>query len=314
MKKTSAAALALLGAGAAAAAAARVCWRIVFKKGPPEDFTTREHSPDSPFTRYREELYRGLDYIDSLDWERVYITSGDGLRLSALYHHTEGEKSLAILCHGYRSTGRSDFSCAVEPFVAAKRSILLIDQRGSGESEGKSITFGVKERHDVLAWAEYAAERFPGLPIVLQGISMGAAAVLMCADMDLPRSVAGIVADCGYTAPRDIICGVARTKRLPCGLLWPLVRLGAALYGGFDPDGASAEKSLRRARVPVLFIHGEADDYVPCEMSRRNAAACASRSMTVTVPGAGHGFAYLADTDKVQRALDEFLRDYCGIK
>lgn len=314
MKKCTAAALVLSGSAAAVAAAARICWRAAFKKGPQGDFTTQEHSPDSPFTVYRDELARGLAYIDSLDWERVYITSPDGLRLSALYHRAENERSLAILAHGYRSTGRSDFCCAAEPFVTAGRSILLIDQRCAGESEGETITFGVRERYDVLEWARYAAQRFPGLPIVLQGISMGAATVLMCAELPLPESVVGIIADCGYTTPRDIICGVAKERHLPTCLLWPLARLGARLYGGFDPDSASSLLSVRRAKVPILFIHGEADDYVPCEMSRRNASECASVSRIVTVPGAGHGFAYLTDRDKVQRAIDDFLSDCCGIQ
>jgi pimeloyl-ACP methyl ester carboxylesterase len=314
MKKCTAAALTLTAAGAATVAAAGLCWRIAFKKGPAADFTTREHGPDSPFTLHKEQLDRGLAYVDALPWERVYITSPDGLRLSARYCPAEHERSLAILAHGYRSTGRSDFCCAVEPFLTAGRSLLLLDQRCAGESEGESITFGVKERYDLLAWADYAAKRFPGLPIVLQGISMGAATALMCADFPLPESVAGIIADCGYTTPRDIICGVAREKHLPTSLLWPLTRLGARLFGGFDPDGASALASVRASRVPILFIHGEADDYVPCQMSRRCAGECSAPSRLFTVPGAGHGFAYLTDPDGVQQAIDDFLAQCCGIQ
>ena len=143
----------------------------------------------------------------------------------------------------------------------------------------------------------------------LDGISMGAATVLMASEFDLPASVRGIIADCGYTSPRDILCKVIRQCHLPVTPVYFLVRLGARVFGRFDPEAASAARALEKCRVPVLFIHGEADDFVPCDMSRENYAHCAAPKTLITVPGADHGFSYLVDMDGVEAALRRFFRE-----
>ena len=172
----------------------------------------------------------------------------------------------------------------------------------------KSVSvFGVMERLDCLDWVEWARGRFGArTPIVLVGISMGAATVLMAAGLELPENVRGILADCGYTAPSDIIRSVMASMHCPRAI-YPLLRLGGRLYGGFDIDSAGAEEALRRCRVPVLFVHGEDDRFVPCDMSRRNWAACASEKTLLTVPGAGHGLSYLVDEPGYEAALEEFF-------
>ena len=180
------------------------------------------------------------------------------------------------------------------------------------ESGGKAISFGVHERRDCLAWARWAEERFHPSAMYLDGISMGAATVLMASEFDLPASVRGIIADCGYTSPRDILCKVIRQCHLPVTPVYFLVRLGARVFGRFDPEAASAARALEKCRVPVLFIHGEADDFVPCDMSRENCAHCAAPKALVTVPGADHGFSYLVDREGVEAALKRFFRETNG--
>ena len=126
---------------------------------------------------------------------------------------------------------------------------------------------------------------------------MGAATVLMASEFDLPASVRGIIADCGYTSPRDILKKVIRQCHLPVAPIYFLVRLGARAFGRFDPEAASAARALEKCRVPVLFIHGEADNFVPCDMSRENYVHCAAPKALITVPGADHGFSYLVDRE-----------------
>ena len=135
---------------------------------------------------------------------------------------------------------------------------------------------------------------------------MGAATVLMASCLDLPENVAGIVADSGYTSPGEIIRTVLRRRGLPPGVLYPLIRLSARLFGRFDPDAASAREAVASARVPVLFIHGQADELVPCSMAQELYQACAGEKELVTVPGAGHGLAYVVDTPGVSAALEAF--------
>ena len=97
---------------------------------------------------------------------------------------------------------------------------------------------------------------------------------------------------------------------LPADLLYPLVRLGALLYGGFDPNDADCPKALAKATVPVIFFHGDTDDFVPCEMSRENYAACAAPKRLVVTPGAGHGLCYPADEEGYVAAVRAFDTEY----
>lgn len=187
--------------------------------------------------------------------------------------------------------------------------VLLVDQRAHGESEGKYLTFGVNERFDCLSWASYAAERFGNdVKIYLYGISMGASTVLMASALPLPKSVSGIVADCGYTSPKDIIFSVLRDHHVPAAPVYAVARLGAKLFCGFDLDSASAPDALSRSHIPVLFIHGDDDRFVPCRMSRENfEASAAEHKKLLIVHNAGHGLSYMLDRPAYLSALHEFL-------
>ncbi len=170
------------------------------------------------------------------------------------------------------------------------------------------ITFGIKEHKDCLCWVDFMCHHFgPEVKIILTGISMGASTVLMAAGHPLPPQVIGVLADCGYNSARDIIQKVIRDMGLPAGPAYWFVRLGARLFGGFDPEETSPQQALRHCTLPVIFFHGESDDYVPMEMSRINFEACPSRKMLITVPGAGHGLSYPKDPEGYLAALREFF-------
>ena len=146
--------------------------------------------------------------------------------------------------------------------------------------------------------------------VILTGISMGATTVLLAAGEELPKQVVGVLADCGYNRARDIIQCTMRGMKLPVWLLYPLVRVSAMMYGGFDPDKVDVTKAMERCRVPVLFYHGGADNFVPCEMGRKNFEACAADCRFIEVPGAGHGLSYPADPEGYVAAAKEFAREY----
>jgi len=135
---------------------------------------------------------------------------------------------------------------------------------------------------------------------------MGAATVMMASEMDLPDNVVGILADCGYTSARDIIKKVIRQLHLPANMLYPFVKLGAKLYGRFDLEEASPIEAMKHCHVPAFFVHGETDDFVPCEMSRLNYEACVAKKKLITIPGADHGLAYPVAQDEYLHALAEF--------
>ena len=187
-------------------------------------------------------------------------------------------------------------------------SVLLVDQRSHGQSSGGTITFGIKERRDVLSWLNYVNERVgTNTPAFLWGISMGAATVLMAADQKLPGNVAGILADCPYSSPKAIIKKVCEEDlHLSATFMYPFIRLSARLFGGFNLEESSAPEAVKSTHIPILLIHGEADFFVPCRMSREIKEACPSITL-LTVPEAGHGLAYMVAPDKYKEAVRSFI-------
>jgi fermentation-respiration switch protein FrsA (DUF1100 family) len=120
--------------------------------------------------------------------------------------------------------------------------------------------------------------------------------------------VSGIIADCGYSSPKEILKSVIKDMKLPVGLAYFLVRLSARIYGGFDLEEVSATDAVKKANIPILFIHGEEDHYVPCEMSRISYEACASEKEILIVPGADHGMSYMTDTEKYVETFVGFMK------
>lgn len=249
--------------------------------------------------------------MDELPFEPVTIRSRDGLQLFGRYYHVRDGAPLQIQMHGYRGHALRDFCGGNKLAREAGLNTLVVDQRAHGKSEGHTISFGINERWDCLQWAEYAAQRWPGVPISLAGISMGAATVLMASDLPLPEEVKGIIADCGYSSPRAIIKHVCWSLPKPFRIFYPFTSLSAELFGHFDPDAGSALGAVSNTTLPILLIHVEADGFVPCEMSREIAAACASKVRLETFPGADHGVSYLSDPERYGRVVKEFL-ERCG--
>jgi fermentation-respiration switch protein FrsA (DUF1100 family) len=211
--------------------------------------------------------------------------------------------------HGYRGTAERDLSGAVYRCFSLGRNALIVDHRASGTSDGHVITFGAKERYDCLTWVDFVLREIdPDAKMILTGISMGAATVMLASALDLPRNVVGVLADCGYTSAREIIYKVARDMHLPPAFLYPFARLGARLLGGFDPDDASPVHAMADCHLPIIFFHGDSDGFVPCEMSRENYNACASKQKRLVITsGAGHGLCFSVDQDTYFAALKAFF-------
>ena len=136
---------------------------------------------------------------------------------------------------------------------------------------------------------------------------MGAATVSIAAGCNLPQNVIGVLADCGYNSAKDIIQKVIKQMGLPVKIGYFFVKCAARIYGHFDLEETSPEEALKNCKVPVIFFHGESDDFVPCEMSRINYNACPARKALITVPGAGHGLSYPVDPEKYLNAMREFF-------
>ena len=263
------------------------------------------------YEAHREGMIRWMKEARALPSIPVSVKSYDGLTLRAkLYEHHEGAP-IEIMMHGYRGCAERDMCGGVQRAFAVGRSALVIDHRGSGESDGHIVTFGVKERRDALSWVNFILENYGSdRKIILTGISMGAATAMMATALDLPENVIGVLADCGYTSPKAIIEKVVRDMGLPPRLVYPFIRLGAILWGGFDPNSASPIEAMKKCRIPVIFYHGDVDDFVPHSMSVENYEACQAKKRLVTIEGAGHGLAYPTNKELYLESLAEFFPEY----
>ena len=290
-------------------AASAVCFFLVFYSAPRKDPGDRIDIPDGEiYEVYREQMEAWVRQTRQMPQEDVSIRSFDGLTLRGKYYEYAPGAPIELMIHGYRGSSERDMSGGVQRAFRLGRSALIIDQRASGRSEGNVITFGVREHRDCLAWVDFMVKKFgPDVKIILTGISMGASTVLMASGQELPENVIGILADCGYTSAREIIHKILRQIRLPIRLVYPFVKLGARLFAGFDLEQADARKAVRNCTRPVIFYHGDGDDFVPWEMSRDNHAACPARKKLVIIPGAGHGLSFPADQERYVAELREFF-------
>ena len=289
---------------------AYACYCLTFyspkRKVLPEDVV--EIPSGKIYEAFREPMEKWIRETRAMPHEEMSITSFDGLTLHGKYYEFAPNAPIELMFHGYRGNAERDLCGGVQRCFRLGRSALIVEQRSSGNSDGKVITFGINEHRDCLSWIDFMLLHFgPDVKIILCGISMGASTVLMAAGASLPKNVIGILADCGYSCAKDIIKKVTRQIGLPADLVYPFIKLGARLYGHFDLEETSPVEAMKTCTVPVIFFHGESDDFVPCEMSRINYEACTARKMLVTIPGAGHGLSYMIDPDTYLNALKEFF-------
>ncbi len=287
-----------------------ICFRMAFfvkekEIISPDNFPIPEGDVYEP---HRAQMVAWMQATRALPCREFTIRSHDGLTLFGKYYECTPDAPIELMFHGYRGNPERDLCGGVQRAFALGHSALVVDQRAICRSEGRVISFGVNEHLDCLRWVDFAIQTFgPDVQLILTGISMGATTVLLAAGTELPKNVIGVLADCGYTSAREIIQAVIRYMKLPPRLCYPFVRLGAKLYGHFDLEAADATKAMRACKVPVIFFHGEADNFVPCYMSRKNFAACAARKRLVTVPGAAHGLSYIIDPEGYVQAATEFF-------
>lgn len=238
----------------------------------------------------------------------VSIIARDGTSLQGRLYEYFPDAPILLAFHGYRSMALRD---CVGAFALGQKlgfNVLAVDQRSHGKSEGNVITFGVRERYDCIDWIHFCRTRFgEEHPIVLSGISMGAATVLMASELPLPENVVCIMADCPYSSPAEIIQLEAARKGYPKTLCYPIIRFGAKIFGKLDIEECTAQDAVQKAKIPILLIHGEDDRFVPCQMSRTIYENCHNYAEFYTFPSAGHGLSYLIDPRRYEKICVAFL-------
>ncbi len=260
-----------------------------------------------PLAKYKDVFAKSLEYLDGLKSERLYTKSFDNLKLAASYYNNNSDTTI-LLFHGYRSDGRFDFACAVKFYMELGLNVLVVDQRANGESEGRLITFGIKERRDAITWTNFINQKYAPRNIFLSGVSMGATTVMMAGNLQLPQNVKGIIADCGFTAAPDIIKKVARQAfKINASPILPVLNVMCKLFGNFSLYETTTVKALKESDIPIFFIHGKKDGFVPCEMTEESYKAAAAEKYICLVDDADHGISFLVDTDNIQKQITEFV-------
>ena len=302
----------LLIAAAVLLGGAYYAYRISFFS--PKKGRDKRPSTGSPtYDPYRPEMKRLYEQLMQRECEIVTAKSHDGLTLSGQYYRVSDGAPVDICFHGYRSSWMTDFSGGSELSLQMGHNLLLIDQRAHGKSQGSTITFGLLERLDLLTWVDYISSRFgSGTPIFLYGISMGGATVLMAPQEKLPSNVKGIIADCPYANAMEIILHVAKDMPIPLWLTKPFVILGARIFGRFDIRETDARAEIAKAKIPVLIIHGEADGFVPAEMSDL-VSSNPGHITRHTFPGADHGISYLVDPQRYRKIVMDFVEQALSV-
>ncbi len=289
------------------------CYQLVFYNRNTEENDPMVVPPGEQYAALAEPMRQIIGELVQIPYEPVYITSRDGLKLFGRYYHFKDNGPVQLQFHGYRGNGIREYAGGYGMARDMGYNAIVVDERAHGKSEGHTITFGVKERYDVLDWIEYTRSRFGmDVKIILSGVSMGAATVLMASDLELPENVVAITADCPYSAPGAIIRKVCRDIKIPGWLVYPFIVLGGLVFGHFAIWKSSAVKSVAKTKVPIHLIHGEDDRFVPCYMSWDILKACKGKARLVTIPDAGHGICFLVDRAKYEQVFTDFLRE-CGI-
>lgn len=314
---------AALGAGAVAGLAEYAIAEYFFRRTMLRQNASVERTMNMAGTNwetYLPKIQKRKEWMLQQPHQDVSLTSKDGLKLHATYfpaqnrdceegsEKEQGQK-LMICFHGYTGKGMSDYVGLSGYYLPKGYGLLLVDERAHGDSEGEYVGFGCLDRFDALQWIALG-EKLAGenCQIWLHGISMGGATVLMTSGLKLPESVKGIVADCAFTSAKEVFSHVLKSQYH----MWPdpILAISDRLCKkrtGYSLGQCNAAEEVKKAQVPILLIHGDADTFVPSRMCQEIYRNCKSKKDMLIVSGASHAESYYKDTEAYERKLTEFL-------
>ncbi|MDL2254270.1 alpha/beta hydrolase [Ruminococcaceae bacterium OttesenSCG-928-I18] len=262
--------------------------------------------------RYTENYLQQMQWLDSWGYERVEIQSRDGQKLvGMLFLAQNPTKKTVLAVHGYRVHGFREYLYMAPMYLEELgMNLLLVDNYAHGDSGGRRIGFGWNDRLDCILWADWLVDRFgPESELLLQGVSMGASTVLMAAaEPLLPAQVRWVVADCAFTSAGEMVRRVMTHKFfMPAFPFYHLSSMYCKLLAGYYYGEADTEKMVKRIKIPVLFIHGQEDPFIPPQMSGRLYDAGPAPKEYLPVPGAAHAESYLAAPGEYLAAVRRLL-------
>lgn len=283
-------------------------WRKQIKM---PDFIMKKIVGEPEISNYEKDYCRAYNAFTKLNHEREEIITPDGAKLVA--HVLVPEKSngkLIIACHGARSSGLGEFVFMGRDFHKNGYTLIMPDHRGCGESDGKFLGYGTHESVDTYLWVDYAKNRFPDLDIYLLGVSMGGATVLMMSPKAKENGIKAIVADCSYTSAwSEFSYHLCKGFRLPDFPIMHISDMFCRIFAGYGFKEAAPIESVKKSSVPILFIHGTADDFVPYYMMDELYEACNGKKYKLSIKNAEHAKAYYTASETYLSAVEEFMEN-----
>lgn len=246
--------------------------------------------------------------------EDFEIINARGFKLKGFLLPADEPSKVYVFCsHGYRNCGAGEFHCMAKFYHDKGWNVFLVDHQAAGMSEGKYIGFGYHEYRDCLQWLDFMNNHFgKDIQIVLHGVSMGSATVmLMSGSGRLPENVKFTVADCGYTSAYDQFVHNAKGMHIPSFPVINVANLFNRAISGYDFRDASPLEAVKKTSVPMAFIHGGNDDFVPTHMVNELYNACSSgHKELLIVEGAAHAESYPTDSEAYEALVNSFAEKY----
>lgn len=249
--------------------------------------------------------------LNDSNYTDEYITSSDKLKLHS-YKVTNQNNSnkWVIAVHGYTSEG-INMSTYAKHYYDNGYNVLIPDLRAHGLSEGNYIGMGWDDRLDIISWINYILNENPNAEIILHGVSMGAATVLMTSGEEIPSNVKAIVADCGYTSVWDEFAyQLDDLFSLPEFPILNVSSMVAKIRAGYFLGEASSLEQVKNSKTPILYIHGDKDDFVPYYMMEELYNATSSEKEMLTIKGAEHAKASEIDPETYWNTVNNFINKY----
>lgn len=261
---------------------------------------------------FANELKKNALKLEKYETKLVEIEADDSVKLVGHWRTCENPKRVIIAMHGWRSSWSSDFGCVADFWHENNCNVLFAEQRAQNNSEGEYMGFGLLERYDCLQWIKWVNETTGGkLPIYLCGVSMGATTVLMASGLELPENVRGVVADSGFTSPHAIWKHVMnKNLHMSYGLHGAIANDMCKKRINMGTKDYSTLVAMEQCKVPILFVHGTEDHFVPVEMTYDNYKACSAPKRLLIVPGADHCMNYFMNKETYEKAIKDFWQEH----
>lgn len=246
--------------------------------------------------------------------EDYEITNEKGYRLKGYLLPAEKETDVYVFCsHGYRGNGRLEFQNMAKFYHDKGYNIFIVDHQAAGDSDGTYIGFGYHECSDCFRWLDFMRNEFgKDIQIILHGVSMGCATVTMMSGNDrLPANVKFTVADCGYTSAKDEFMHNAASVKIAAMPIMAAANMFNKLVSGYEFKDANPLEAVKSARVPMLFIHGSIDNFVPTKMVYELYNNCSAPDKDLLiVEGAAHTESYPVNSDAYEAKINSFAEKY----